>query len=329
MLKRLYRRWLQLPQRLRRWRWLRKLIWWSRRHSLPGFFGVPIAVVLRFVYEESKTDLVTRANSMAFSFFLALFPSLIALLSIIPTLQRLLLPNGPDLVQTLQREALRVMPGSSGLALFDTIQELNDQSPTLFSLGTLFAFYFASNGIMAMMRGFDKSDQHNYRKRKYLRKRLVALLLTLQIGATLLLATALVVQLNLSIAYIADSLDLSGLPSFLLDLAGWCFVFFVFYGIVASLYRYVPATTLRTNWLSPGATFATLVAILISVGFTLYVNNFDTYNKIYGSIGAVIALLLWLQLNAYVLLVGYELNAAIAINRPGGQTHQSSSRATH
>ena len=317
MLKRLYRKWLQLPQRLRRWRWLRKLVWWSRRSSLPGFFGVPIATVLGFVYEESKTDLVTRANSMAFSFFLALFPSCIALLSIVPTIQRVVLPNGPDLIQTLEREVLRLLPGSSGMALFETINELNDQSPALFSLGTVFAFYFASNGIMAMMRGFDKSEEDRYyRRRKFLRKRMVAFLLTFQIGAALLFAVILLVQLNLSLGYIADYFQLSGGLSVLLNLLGWLILFLFFYGSIASLYRYVPATTVRSPWLSPGATFATLAGIVISAGFTLYVNNFDTYNKIYGSIGAIIALLLLLQLNSFVLLVGYELNAAIRMNRP-------------
>ena len=318
MFKRWYRRLRLLPQRLLRLTVVRKLLVWSKRSSLPGFFGVPIYEVLAFAYQESKSDLVTRANSMAFSFFLALFPSLLALLSIVPTIQLLFLPNGPDLIATLEQEVLRILPGSTGHALFDTINELNDQSPALFSVGTFFAYYFASNGIVSMMRGFEKTEQRIYRRRKLLRKRLLAFGLTLQTGAALLLAIFIIVQLNLSIAYIVGYLQLSVAVSAVVNTLGWVVIFLLFYGIIASLYRYVPSTTLRTNWLSPGATFATLTSIVISVGFTLYVNNFDTYNRIYGSIGAIIALLLWLQLNSFVLLVGYELNAAIAMNREEG-----------
>ena len=315
MIKHWYRRLLELPARVSALPVVRRVLAWSKRRSLPGFFGVPVYDVLVFAYRESESDLVMRANSMAFSFFLALFPSLLALLSIVPTIQAVFLPAGPDLLQTLEREVLRVLPGPAGTVLFETINELNEQSPALFSVGTLFAFWFASNGVMSMMRGFEKTELKFYKRRKLLRKRLLALLLTLQSGAALLAAVILIIQLNLSIAYVAEYVRATGVLSALLSLAGWTVIFLLFYGIISSLYRFVPATTHRTGWLSPGATFATLGSILISVGFTLYVNNFDTYNKLYGSIGAVIATLLWLQFNSFVLLVGYELNAAIAVNR--------------
>ena len=306
---------LELPRRV----WLHPrvqgVVSWSQRRSLPGFFSVPIYDVIVFVYQESKSDLVTRANSMAFSFFLALFPGVLALLATIPIIQQVFLPNGPDLITSLEAELGLVVPGTTGTAIFSIVRELTEQSPALFSIGTILAIYFASNGMMSMIRSFDKSYQRTFKRRKLIRKRMVALLLTIQLGLALLFSAFVIIQLNLSLSVLAEEFTMSRPGRFLLSFLSWTVLFLLFYGIITSLYRYGPATIRRTGWVSPGATLATLLSLGSSLGFTFYVDYFGTYNMIYGSIGAVIVLLLWIQLNAFILLVGYELNAAIAVNR--------------
>ena len=84
------------------------------------------------------------------------------------------------------------------------------------------------------------------------------------------------------------------------------------------LYRYGPAMKKKIKFMSPGAGVATFLAIVSSVGFSYYVNNFSRYNEIYGSLGAIIITMIWIEINSMALIVGYELNASIAVNRDLG-----------
>jgi len=79
------------------------------------------------------------------------------------------------------------------------------------------------------------------------------------------------------------------------------------------LYRYGPAHKQKWKFLSPGSVLATGLAVLTSLGFTFYINNFSSYNKIYGSIGTLIVIMIWLYLNSLIILIGFELNASIEL----------------
>ncbi len=81
------------------------------------------------------------------------------------------------------------------------------------------------------------------------------------------------------------------------------------------LYRFGPSMKKKIKYISPGAGVATFLAIVSSVGFSYYVNNFGSYNEVYGSLGAIIITMIWIQINSMALIVGYELNASIAVNR--------------
>jgi membrane protein len=89
----------------------------------------------------------------------------------------------------------------------------------------------------------------------------------------------------------------------------------LFYSGISLLYRYGPALKHRMRFFTPGATLATILSLATSLAFSYYVNQFGTYNRFYGSLGAIIVLMLWLQINAMIILIGYELNASIIVNR--------------
>jgi len=91
----------------------------------------------------------------------------------------------------------------------------------------------------------------------------------------------------------------------------WVIVIAVFFFSISLLYRYGPANKEKWKFLNTGAIMATALAVLSSMGFSYYINNFSSYNKIYGSIGTLIILMLWLYLNSLILLIGFELNASI------------------
>ncbi len=95
----------------------------------------------------------------------------------------------------------------------------------------------------------------------------------------------------------------------------WIMIIVIFFVTVSLLYRYGPAHKQRWKFLSPGSVMATGLAVLTSLGFTFYINNFSSYNKIYGSIGTLIVIMIWLYLNSLIILIGFELNASIELGK--------------
>ena len=102
---------------------------------------------------------------------------------------------------------------------------------------------------------------------------------------------------------------------YLIILSRWIIIVTIFFTTISLLYRYGPSHKLKWNFLSPGSVLATGLAVLTSLGFTYYINNFSAYNKIYGSIGTLIVVMLWLYLNSLILLIGFELNASIDLSK--------------
>ncbi len=310
--------------RIKRWwkshRWLDRLESWASSHSLPGFFKVPIYDVVVFLFNEFRRyDLITRANSIAFSFFLSLFPSLLTIFTLLPYLKHYFiryLPEGEDFELILRTEIHKIMPGIAGERVFMFIDDITSKPRTgLLSFGFFLTLFFASNGMIALIRGFEKSYMHTYKKRNFFRKRLVAISLILFVSGLLVLSVILLLLGNFMITELAGSAGMDRLEQFLLNAVRWIAIIALFYTGIAIIYRYGAPLRERLRFFTPGAALATLLCLLASVVFSAYVNNFNTYNRLYGSIGTIIVLMLWMQLNALALLIGYELNASIAVNR--------------
>lgn len=301
---------------------LKRLEEWARNRSMPGFFGVPIFDVIIFLFNEFKRhDLNTRSNSIAFSFFLSLFPSLMALFTTIPLIKNYIIrfipeTEGADFDLVLQTEIKRIMPGVSGDRLFGFIQDITENPRVgLLSFGFFLAIFFASNGMINLMRGFEKSYMQTFKKRSGFKKRLIAMLLTLLVGGFFVGSIILILLGQFIIDWITDFSRLNEFSGLLLNLLRWVVVILLFYISIAIIYRYGAPTRRRFKIFTPGSALATVLCILSSIIFSAYVDNFDTYNKLYGSIGAIIALMLWIQINSLFILVGFELNASIAVNR--------------
>ncbi|HMQ49585.1 MAG TPA: YihY/virulence factor BrkB family protein [Saprospiraceae bacterium] len=302
------------------WPPIKRLIDWSKEKSLPGFFKVPIYDVVVFLYHETRRyDLFTRSNAIAFSFFLALFPALMAFFTLIPLFKNYLIayfPAGENFDVYLRLEIQRIMPGIAGDRLFSFIDDVtNNPRFGLLSFGFFLAMYFSSNGMLALMRGFEKSYMQTFKKRSGWRKRLVSALLTFQLGILLIAAILLIILGEWFIHLLNDYLPLDWITNFSLRLLRWLSIIFLFYTSISIIYRYGAATKKRFTMFSPGATLATILCLLSSLAFSKYVNDFSTYNELYGSIGAIIVLMLWIQINALIILIGFELNASIAVNR--------------
>jgi membrane protein len=284
---------------------------WAKTNSLPGFKKVPLYDVVSFILAEIKKEaLFARANAMSFSFFLSLFPSIIVLFTLLAYLPI------KNFNKYLQQSFDGILPKNAEGMLFEIIEDITTkQRGGLLSISFALAIFFSSNGMMAMMRAFDKSYKTTFRKRKPFHKRVIAVYLTFLLGILLIGTIILLLAGNYIIKLIVQLLHANIITKLSLFSLKWIGVLFLFYSVISTIYYYGPATRRKFGFLTPGATLATLLCIITSIIFSIFVNQFGTYNKVYGSIGTIIVVMLWIQLNTLNLLIGFELNASIAINR--------------
>lgn len=290
--------------------WWDSLLNWSKRHSLPGLKRIPVYTLLAFIVRELKNDtLTTRANSMAYSFFLAIFPSIIVLFTLLAYTP--LYENFDDVLQSAIHD---IMPGTAGNLLFVTIQNITTIPRSgLLSFGFFLAIWFASNGMLSMMRGLEKDYPATFKKRKGWEKRLISIQLTFLVAFVLVASVIFVILGNQLLGLLFQFVQVGILTRFAAFAFRWIVVLLLFYATFSTIYRYGSSTVRKIPFFNAGAMLATLLSILASWGFSFYVDNFANYNKVYGTIGALIVLMIWIQLNCLILLIGFELNAGIAV----------------
>ena len=286
---------------------------WMEHHSLPGFRGVTIFKVLHFLYQESKrNDLNMRASAMTYHFFLALFPSLIFLFTLTSYL-----PRDLDFYNTLEKALQSFLPtGAKDYLIHDIMSNLRPKAKSSFlSIGFLLAVYFGSEGILAMMQGFDKTYKSSFRKRNWLEKQITAFLLTLALGVLMIFSVLSIIFGEKILRWILDLMQLSSFTKISIKGLNYLITLLLFYSVISLVYRYGPAIQKPIKGISPGSLFATVASIASSFVFSMFINAFGTYHKIYGAISALIITLVWLRLNTMLLILGFELNAAIVVNR--------------
>jgi len=281
------------------------------KQTLPGFKGIPIAVILKYLWKEIfRDDIFTRANSMAFSFFLSIFPGLLVLLSLLPYF-----PIG-NMVTTLRRGYVNLLPKEMSDYIDNIIIEITQTSREgILSLSIVLAFIFASNGVLSMVKGFHKSYEMTYKKQNTFQQHGRAFLLTMLLGVLFIGSLAIIILGRKSLLIIITFAGVSADNYHILNFLRWLGVFILYYISITIIYRIGPAYKNKEKLFSPGALLATILSVISSFGFAIYVENFSNYNEVYGSIGALILILLWIQINSFIILLGYELNASIAINR--------------
>ena len=284
---------------------------WSRGTTWRGFQQISLYDALAFAIRESiRGDLVAKSQSIAFTFFLSLFPTALVIFTLLP-----LLRLDIRLLDTLEDAIYRALPGQSATVAMELIRDIVTRPRgALLSLSFVLAVYFSSNGMMRLMHSFDRSDYaHTFRRRRMVRSRLVALALTLGLSVLLLGSLLLLTLGNAGILWLTVRHSLPISSRILLGTLQYVgFLVFVYTGI-AGVYRYGAATRRRFQFFTPGAFLATTLVFATSLAFATYVDQLDNFNQLYGSIGTVIVFLLWLQLNILWILVGYELNVAIAV----------------
>lgn len=277
-----------------------------------GLSGIPFYNLVLFIYDEINEDtLVTRSNSMAFSFFLAIFPGLIMLISLLPYF-----PISLDFFGTLQTSIQQIMPGQAGDMIFSTVKDIATiPRQGVLSFGFVLAIWFASNGMMSMMRGLEKDYPTTFKQRTSFRKRLISIQLTVLVAFVLVASMLLIIMGNTILDFVFHYIQVALIVEFAFSALRWLVVLLLFYTTFSTIYRFGSSAWRPISFFNPGAMLGTVLSVIISWGFSFYVDNFGSYNKLYGSIGTLIVLMIWIQLNCLILLLGFELNAGIAVLR--------------
>ncbi len=283
----------------------------AQQISLPGFYRIPLYDVIKFFAEGIKNGaLTTRASSVAFNFVLAMFPAIIFLFTLIPYIP----------INNFQSELLmlfeNVLPKNAFHFLESTLVDLiMRKNWGLLSFGALASLFFSMNGIHALIEGFNASH-HYVETRSWLTQRLISIalvfiLVTLITSAALLLISSRTV-LNM---LVEQNILEYGITYYLIMIGKWVIIIGFHLVAISFLYYLAPAKRPKWRFVSPGAIFATILSILASLIFSMFINNFGQLNKLYGSIGTLMVVLIWTYFNSLALIIGFELNASISSAR--------------
>lgn len=274
---------------------------------LPGFDNMPLYDVLVFFMRGIfKGSITTRAAAVAFNFFLAIFPFILFLFTLIPYLP---IENFQATLLDLFKD---IIPPNTYNEVEETILEIVlQQNRGLLSLSFILTFFFSTNGISAIMDGFN-GTWHGIDTKTWIQQRLSAIFLMVTLSFFVILAIALITIGGVVINVFIDQNNLSGgLTAQLLQVFRWLVIVLLTFLSLSMLYYYAPAKRKEYRFISPGSILATALFIIGTLGFNFYISNFSRYNALYGSIGTLIILLMWLYFDAMILLIGFELNASI------------------
>ena len=272
-----------------------------------GFSGLSIYDVTIFFWKGlMEGAITTRASSLAFNFFLAFFPSIIVFLTLIPYIP----VNG--LQETLMELLNVVLPPSTNEITFQALDDIiNNTRGGLLSIGFLLALYFSTNGINSLIEAFNAS-YHIRENRPIIQQRILSLGLTLLLSFMLIIAMGLIIFGKFVVSYLTEYKLITQYAGGLILYGKWFTILLVLWLGISVLFHLGPSIKSKWKLFTPGSILATLGIIITSIGFNYYINHFSQYNKIYGSIGTLMIILIWMYFNSIILLTGFELNASIS-----------------
>ncbi|MFN4763398.1 YihY/virulence factor BrkB family protein [Gillisia sp. Q332] len=282
---------------------------WKKKTSkivLPGLDGLT-AYDLWIIYSGGIINgtFSTRASAVAFSFFMALFPFLLFVLNLIPYI---------NFIDDFQLQFLvfmdSLLPPTTSEFFNDVFLDIaNTPRAGLLSISFLLSIFLMANGVNAIFTGFEFS-YHIKANRSIIRQYIIALGISVLMALLLLITVIVAVYLTYAIVDL-NELKIMGDRGISAPLVKYSIFIVLIYLTVATLYYFGTKEGKLAKFFSIGATFTTLLILVTTYFFGLYIENFSQYNELYGSIGALLVLMIYIWLNSNVLLLGFELNASL------------------
>lgn len=293
---------LQLKKWLLNSKVVKTLIGWSKKMVLPGFGGMSLFAVFNYVFESFQTSAYgMRSSAIAFKFFLALFPGLLFFVSLIPFVPV------DNFQENLLTEIDAVTPDNIYGVIESTINDLiNTKHHFVLSIGILMTLFYASNGINTMLSVFNSSHQIEL-KRNPIKQRLLSLALFAGISIFIIVALVALTYGEYFVRQVSYE-NLGGVLKFLFQLVKWLIMIVSVMAAMGILFNLGNPQIKSSKWVTAGTTLATVLILVVSEAISFFFTNFGQYNELYGSIGTLMMILIWLNAVCYVILIGFELH---------------------
>jgi membrane protein len=275
---------------------------------------VPIHKVFGLLIREIRSPImILRAKAIAYSFFLAIFPSIVFLFSLLSYL-----PKSRELTENILGYLNRMSPNQQMIEMFKPIinEVMNGPKGGVLSLGFLLIIFFMKNGVVTMMQSFNV--HFDVRSGKlFLKNQLISIIITIVVLFLFVLTIILLVMGKFLMQKIFDFFSYDGqVLVILIDLLRYAISISLNFIVISILYYLGPIQRPeRFKIFTPGSIVATTMIVIVSFLFSYYIKNFGNYNKVYGSLGVLIFMLIWLYWNSLAILIGYEMNRSIDVLR--------------
>ncbi|MGV6844496.1 MAG: YihY/virulence factor BrkB family protein [Lutibacter sp.] len=277
----------------------------GKQIKIPGLQGMSLYDVIEmYIVGIVKGALTSRAGGISFSFFMALFPFILFILTLIPFVPI----NGfqQDFLAMIEQ----LLPPNTASSVHEVIIDIaNNRYGGLMSFGFVASIFLMTNGVNAILGGFEYS-YHITEMRNILRQYFIAMAIAIVLSIILLITVAIAVYFEI---FINDLQAHGWLDNdvFWIEKGRMALFILLLYSSVAFLFKYGTKQVKQYSFFTPGTILTTLLTLLNFKLFAIYVLKFSTYNKLYGSIGTLLVLMLFVWLNSIILLLGFELDASI------------------
>ena len=276
-----------------------------KKIKIPGLEGMSLYDVLEmYVIGIVQGALTSRAGAVAFSFFMALFPFALFILTLIPYVP---IENFDEIFKEFINQVLPPQTFSSVDLVLDDIA--STRYGGLLSFGFILSVFLMTNGINSLFGGFEYS-YHKLQTRSILKQYAVSMVVSIILALLLFLTVGVIIYFEIAI----DSLIERGYMSddlFWIQAGRYLMIFLMIFISVAMFYYLGTKEGRNISFISPGAILTTILILVNFRIFSIYVKRFAQYNELYGSIGTLLVLMLFIWLNSIILLLGFELNAAM------------------
>lgn len=263
-----------------------------------------INLLIHLIVKIKNDDVFALASQLAYYLILSFFPFIIFLITLV---------GFSNLSSIEVMGALSAVLPESVYELTESIvKEVFDKQYTeLLGVSILLAVWTSSSAFRAVIKGVNKA--YNFKEtRSFIKRSIISMLSILALAIILILALSMLVFGGVIGDYIKIILPFYKIVVLLWNMFRYAFVFILMIFIFAAIYRFTPSKRLNWREVIPGSIFSTVGWILISFGFSFYINNFSNYSRFYGSLGAVFILMTWLFLVSMIFILGVEINCVIA-----------------
>jgi len=281
---------------------------WLKNIHPKGFQGISLYDSLNFFRKEIfSAKFNDRASSVSFKFIMAIPPSLLLFFTLIPYLPI------DNIDKTITDIIALITPSPSTQKAINKIitDFYKHKKNTLLSFSLILTLYYSSNGMLGLMRQFNRALP-GFKKRNMVKRRSMAIALT----GLLMLSVIITAAFFIFQAWVFKNIGAKAIQkNWIIQAVSYLIIAGMIFLTVCAVYRFGPAVKRRWKWVTPGSIVATTLIIITTLLLNWVVNNLVNYDKIYGSISTIIVFILWIFYNAQILLIGFELNVSIMVNR--------------